>query len=292
MVKSVIILALLTTLFFLVKYSQPVAVPVAGPVKVAKSKQEKPPVEAKDDESGGFNPAVVTPLPDVNTGYVFSEKRKFEKDDPANAAKAALAEQGPDPLTTVFYAGSVIAGDLRRALVTYQELSRETGPRRSVPGRGQAVAVQGGVLKKQLNKGDRFLGYVVAAVEPDRLVFEKGDLKVEKFLYDQSKKRQSPPAATPRQALPAEIGGVPLEAIAPPEVLAAMMAPPATGRDSQEPRAGGAARAVVTPAVETGTAKAPAPPAPVLRRSQRLLGMDSLLNLPVAPVPGLPVPNN
>ncbi len=290
MVKSVIILALLTTLFFLVKYSQPVAVPVAVPVKVAKGKQEKPPAEAKGDESGGFNPAVMTPLPDVNTGYVFSEKRKFEKDDPVNAAKAALAEQGPDPLTTVFYAGSVIAGDLRRALVTYQELARETGPRRSAP--GQAMAAQGAVLKKQLNKGDRFLGYVVAAVEPDRLVFEKGDLKVEKFLYDQSKKRQALPAATPKQALPAEIGGVPLEAIAPPEVLAAMMAPPATGRDSQGPRAGGVARAVVTPAAEAGTVKAPAPPAPVLRRSQRLLGMDSLLNLPVAPVPGLPVPNN
>lgn len=295
MVKSAIILTLLATLFYLVKYGQPVTEPVAVQGKVAKKSQEKPPAETQGDGPGGFNPVVATPLPDINAGYVFSDKRKYEKDDPATAAKAALVEQGPDPLTTVLYAGSLIAGDLRRALVTYQELPKEAERRRSSSGRTQAAAAQGAVLKKQLNKGERFLGYVVAAIEPDRLVFEKGDLKVEKFLYDPSKKRMAPPTAEPRQALPAEVGGVPIEAIAPPEVLAALMAPPSTaGRSPQEPRPGGAARgAVVSPPGAGGTAKAaPAAPTPVLRRSQRLLGMDSLLNAPVAPVPGLPVPNN
>lgn len=290
MVRSFIILALLATLFFLVKYSQPVVGPVAVPEKVAKSQQGKPPVEADGEEPGGFNPLVATPLPDVNAGYVFSEKRKYEKDDPAAAAKAAQVEQGPDPLTTVFYAGSLIAGDLRRALVTYQDLPKEADHRRSSSGRTQAATAQGVVQKKQLRKGDRFLGYVVVAIEPDRLVFEKGDLKVEKFLYDQSKKRVAPPAAASlRQALPAEVGGVPIEAFAPPEVLAAMMAqPPVAGRNPQESRGGGlVARPGVSPAVEGGTAKAP-----VLRRSQRLLGMDSLLNVPMSPAPGLPVPNN
>lgn len=295
MVKSAIILTLLATLFYLVKYGQPVTEPVAVQGKVAKSSPEKkPPAEGQGDGPGGFNPVVATPLPDINAGYVFSDKRKYEKDDPAAAAKAALVEQGPDPLTTVLYAGSLIAGDLRRALVTYQELPKEADRRRS-SGRTQAAAGQGAVLKKQLNKGDRFLGYVVAAIEPDRLVFEKGDLKVEKFLYDQNKKRLAPPTVEPRQALPTEVGGVPIEAIAPPEVLAALMAPPPTaGRSPQEPRPSGAARgAVVSPPGAAGTTKAaPAAPTPVLRRSQRLLGMDSLLNAPVAPVPGLPVPNN
>jgi hypothetical protein len=291
MVKSLIIAALLTSLFFLVKHLQPVVEPVVSG-KVATSRQEKLPAEAQGNEPGGFNPVVVAPLPDVNNGYVFSEKRKYEKDDPANALKAALVEQGPDPLTTVLYSGSLIAGDLRRALVTYQELPKEADPRRSSPGRLQApAAAQGVIQKKQLNRGDLFLGYVVAAVEPDRVVFEKGDRKVEKFLYDQGKKRMAPPEVSPQQALPTEIGGVPLSAMVPPEVLAALMAPPASGRNPQGSRVSGPTLPVDTPAVATDKAQDQAPPTPVLRRSQRLMGVDSLINVPVSPVPGLPVPN-
>jgi hypothetical protein len=295
MVKSVIIMALLASLFYLVKYSQPVAEPVVTG-KVASSRPEKPPADAKGDKPAGFNPPVVAPLPDVNAGYVFSEKRKYEKDDPASAAKVAPVDQGPDPLTSLLYSGSLIAGNLRRALVTYQELPREADRSRPPTGRGPAPApAQGATQNKQLNQGDRFLGYVVASIEPDRIVFEKGDRKVEKFLYDQGKKRMAPPASSPRAAMPTEIGGVPLQAIAPPEILAAMMAPPPSAR---RPTSG--AGAVVSgplsgvgPAGDAAgkNADAQAQSSRVVRRSQRLLGMESMINVPVTPVPGLPVPN-
>jgi hypothetical protein len=284
-------MALLASLFYLVKYIQPVTEPVA-PGKVV-SRQEKPAAEAEGDAPSGFNPEVVAPLPDVNKGYVFSEKRKYEKEDPANAAKVAQVEQGPDPLTTVLYSGSIISGDLRRALVIYQELPRDAAPRRSSPGRAQPPAAgQGEMQKKQLNQGDRFLGYVVEAVEPDRIVFAKGDRKVEKFLYDREKKRIEPPEVSQRQVLPTEISGVPIEAIAPPDILAAMMAPSTPKRPPQRSRVSGPTAVAGTPAAEVGSGQAPQPPNRVIRRSQRLMGIDSSLNIPVTPVPGLPVPNN
>lgn len=294
MVKSVIILALLATLFYLVKHSQPVPEPVL-PGQVATSPREKPAAEEdQGDKSSGFNPPVPAPLPDVNAGYVFSEKRKYEKDAPPDAAKAAQAEQGPDPLASVLYSGSLIAGDLRRALVTYQELPKEADRNRLPTGRSQApVSPQGAIQNKQLNQGDRFLGYVVASIEPDRIVFEKGDRKVEKFLYEQGKNRMALPESGPSGAAPTEIGGVPLQAIAPPEVLAAMLAPPSAARRpptrtvvrGQLPGAGPADEAA------RKTADAQAQTNRMSRRSQQLLGMDSMISVPVTPVPGLPVPN-
>lgn len=273
MAKSLIIMTLLATLFYLVKYLQPVAEPVL-PGKVATSRQEKPPAEPQGDAPDGFNPAVVDPLPDINKGYIFSEKRSYEKEDPANAVNAAPVEQGPDPLTSVLYSGSVIAGELRRALVLYQEQPTASAPRRPSPGRAQAPATaQGAFLKKQLNQGDHFLGYVLATVEPDRIVFEKGDRKVEKFLYDKGKNRMAPPEVRQGQELPTEIGGIPLSAMVPPDILEALMAPPSA-----------------SPAGNSGTGQPRTPPNRVVRRSQRLLGIDSSTNIPGTPVPGLPVP--
>lgn len=302
MLRSVIILALLATLFYLVKHIQPVAEP-GGAGKTATSRSEAPPVEkVPGDEPGRFNPPVVTPLPDVNKGYVFSEKREFVKDAPPEPGKSAQVEQGPDPLASVLYSGSVIVGNLRRALVSYQEQSRETA-RRPPPGRGSTpAAAQGTVRNKQLHQGDSFLGYVVATIEPDRIVFAKGELKVEKFLYDRNKKRLAAPEPSRRETAPSgEVGGVPLQALAPPEVLEAMMAPssmrstPGTAPGGPSPGVGmSGLNSEATPIDAGGVTGRTRPPAPVnrvVRRSQRLLGIDPSVSLPVTPVPGRPVPN-
>lgn len=280
MVRSVIIIALLASLFYLVRHLQPVP-ETAAPVKVAVSRPEKPPVAAPVEAPGGFNPAVVTPLPDINKGYIFSEKRKVTQDEPGEAGKVAPLDEGPDLLASVLYSGSVIAGDLRRALVVYQEQPREAAPRRAAPGRSPAPSSQGTFQKKQLNQGDRFLGYLVATIEPDRIVFEKGERKVEKFLYDQNKKRMAPSGPSQREVEPAESGGVPLQAMAPPEVLEALMAQP----PSRRPSLG------ASPAGDPGGAGGGAPANRVVRRSQRLMGLDPSIDLPITPVPGLPVPN-
>jgi hypothetical protein len=293
MVRSLIIIALLASLFYLVKYSQTGTEEPAGPGKVATSRQDKAVAEAQVDESSRFNPSVAAPLPDLNKGYVFSEKRKYEKDEPVEAAKVAVVEQGPDPITSVLYSGSIIVGDLRRALVTYQELAKEAGPSRP-GGRGPAPAPSA-PKNKQLNQGDRFLGYLVASVEPDRIVFEKGDLKVEKFLYDRGKTRLAAPELSPREAPPKEVGGVPLQAMAPPEILEALMNPTAARRNLPGARVGGPTiPAMPSPPLAAGDKggdqAATAQSNRMVRRSQRFLGMDSF-NVPVTPVPGLPVPN-
>lgn len=304
MLRGVIILALLATLVYLVKHIQPVAEP-GGAVKVTASRPEPPPVEVvPGDEPGRFNPPVVTPLPDVNKGYVFSEKREFAKEAPPAAGKSAQAEQGPDPLLSVLYSGSVIVGNLRRALVIYQEQPLEAAARRPSPGRGPAVAAAQGVVRnKQLHLGDSFLGYVVAAIEPDRIVFEKGDLKVEKFLHDRNKKRSAVPEPGRREAAPAEIGGVPLQALAPPEVLEALMGQPSALRSLPGSGMGGPSSGAglsglpsgATPAGETGGmtggTQSKTQASRLVRRSQRLLGIDPSITVPVTPVPGRTVPN-
>lgn len=304
MLRSLIILALLATLVYLVKHLQPVAEP-GGAGKTATSRPEVSPVEVvSDDGAGRFNPPVVTPLPDVNKGYVFSEKREFVKEAPPEPGKSARVEQGPDPLESLLYSGSVIVGNLRRALVSYQEQSRET-TRRPSPGRGPTpAAAQGAVRNKQLHQGDSFLGYVVAAIEPDRIVFAKGELKVEKFLYDRNKKRLAVSESGRRETPPAaEVGGVPLQALAPPERIEALMASPSmrsapgTVPSGLPPGAGlGGLNSEATPTEEAGgvngRAQTPAPVNRAIRRSQRLLGIDPLGTVPLTPVPGRPVPNN
>lgn len=293
MVRSIIILALAVSLFYLVRYLQP-GVETAAPAKVATGRLERPQQGLLDGTVAGFNPVVASPLPDVNKDYIFSEKRKFEKDEPVlEAAKMAPVDPGPDLLATVQYTGAVITGDLRRALVVYQDQPAAPAPGRRPTGAGRAPApppAAGATQKKQLDQGDRFLGYVVAAVEPDRIVFEKGDQKVEKFLHDRNKKRPAPRVDSPPQeaaAGPMEIGGVPLQAIAPPEVLAALL--------SQPPAKGPAAGAVVGGTAGGGTgakvdAKQPQSNR-MVRRSQRLLGLDPTIDLPLSPVPGLPAVN-
>lgn len=296
MLRIVIILALLVSLFYLVKHIQPVAEP-GGAGKVATSRPVTAPVEVTTGEdSNRFNPPVVTPLPDVNKGYVFSEKREYVKTVPLAAGKSAQVEQGPDPLASLLYSGSVIVGNLRRALVSYQEQTREPALRRPTPGRGPAPAVsQGGVRNKQLHQGDSFLGYVVAAIEPDRIVFAKGDLKVEKFLHDRNKKRIAAAEPSRREVAPTEIGGVPLQALAPPEVLGELMALPPSAGSAPGPASTSGVPSEATPGGETGGVTGRAlvqrPPNRVTRRSQRLLGIDPSIIVPATPVPGRPGQN-
>lgn len=263
MARIALILALLASLAYMVRYLQPA--PEPKPAKVAAGRSAPAVAEPAAEGTGGFYPAVPEALPDINKGYVFSEKRQIEKDEPP-AAQAALVDPGPDLLASLVYSGSVISGNLRRALVVYQDQPAAAVGRRAGGGRGQQPGAQGPFQNKQLNQGDRFLGYVVAAIEPDRIVFEKGDRKVEKFLYDRGKNRFKPAEAGRSDAAAPEPGGVPMQAVAPPEVLEAMMNPPAA--------------APATP-----------PPSRVIRRSQRLLGLDPSIKVPATPVPGRPVPN-
>ena len=178
-------------------------------------------------------------------------------------------------LEQVFYAGSVIVGDRRQGLITYQENNRSgaqpnRSSRFSARSRNVAVKPASETQYKVLKPGDRFLGYVVAAIEPDKIVFEKGGEKVEKFLYDQNKKRpevSETPRATPS---PAQAG-----------VNGTVTAPPAN----------------ISPNVGSGPGgSSPPSPTPFRRsiRSRRLPRYNPASRLPNLPVPSAPTasPNN
>jgi len=302
MVRTLIVMALLASLFYTILHWQPLSEPTAG--KVVVSRVDKASEDSSGPAASGFNPAVPESLPDVEKGYVFSEKRKIEKDLPAELVKPLVVEPGPEVLDSVIYIGSVIIGDLRRALVIFQEPSpnapapvrRPTGVRRPGPPPAPATASASSPQNKQLYLGDRLLGFGVAAIEPNRIVFEKGTLKVEKFLYDRNKKRlavvasRSEASTTPANIISPE--GIPLEAMVPPEVAAEVAASPEATKRFMS----GGGVAVVPPqglgGDGAGGEQATAQSARMVRRSQRLFGAESSIKMPFTPVPGRPVPIN
>ncbi|NTV12756.1 MAG: hypothetical protein HGA96_02290 [Desulfobulbaceae bacterium] len=295
MVKILIAIALLASLFYTVQHLHPPAEPPAS--KVAASRAEKSVEGAPGETPSGFNPVVPESLPDVEKGYIFSEKRRIEKDAPIVEVKPVVVEPGPEVLDSVVYTGSVIIGEMRRALVIFQEPPQAGAPAAPAtpgtrPGGGRrlgtvAAASPSAPQNKQLHRGDRLLGFVVAAIEPDRIVFEKGTLKVEKFLYDRNKKRLV--ATTGRAETPPPIttpGGIPLEAFVPPEVAAEVAASPAA---AQRFMAGGGVARPAAPG-DGASDQAAAQSARMVRRSQRLFSGDSSIKVPFTPVPGRPVP--
>lgn len=305
MVKTLIIMALLASLFYTILHWQPLAEPTAE--KVAVSRVDKASEDSPGPAASGFNPVVPESLPDVEKGYVFSEKRKLEKDLPPEMVKPLVVEPGPEVLDSVTYIGSVIIGDLRRALVIFQEPSRDAaaGPGRRPggvrrPGAPSAPATvsSSSPQNKQLYLGDRLLGFAVAAIEPERIVFEKGTLKVEKFLYDRNKKRlavvasRSEASTAPPPIISPE--GIPLEAMVPPEVAAEVAASPEATKRFMS--GGGVAMSPPQGSGGDGSGgvgeQAAAPPTRMVRRSQRLSGIDSSIKMPFTPVPGRPVPKN
>lgn len=130
-------------------------------------------------------PPVPPVLPNLNEGYLFSGERKFEKVE----LEAENSGSGAVDLAEVVYAGSLIVGEVHRALITY----KEKGPasRRAVGpiNRMQKTSSAAGDKYKQLVIGENFMGYVVDKIEKDLIVFRKGDELVEKFLYDSKKVR-------------------------------------------------------------------------------------------------------
>lgn len=274
MVRIFIVIALLASLVYTVRHWQPApeATVAKTPANRSETTTAEPPAETA---SGGFYPAVPEALPDVEKGYIFSEKRKIEKEPPPGEVKPAVAEPGPEVLDSVAYTGSLILGETRRALVTFQEPSQEgptphrpTPPKR--PGAAPAAPAQGTPQNKQLVPGDRLLGFVVKQIDPDRIVFEKGTLKVEKFLYDRNKQRLIAEAVR-SEPKPAAAAPAP----------AAQAIPPETPVDTAAIMAANAEQAAAMQANRMS------------RRSQRLLGADTksmVPPMPVMPVPGRPVP--
>lgn len=149
-----------------------------------------------EEGAGGVRPAftgkslyppVPAVMPDLNDNYLFNSERSFAGDE----LDAGFADEMVD-LAEVTYTGSLIVGNIRMGLITYQDdvpVAGATAPparRGAAPPRNRTKTV---ARNKQLAVGDDFMGYLVEKIEKDRLVLKKGDEMIEKFLYDSGKDR-------------------------------------------------------------------------------------------------------
>jgi hypothetical protein len=269
-----VIISLLVTLLFIVRQfdSDPVPAP-AGERTPAKTRPE--PLPGADVDL--WQSPVVRVVPEVHDGYLFVEERKLEESDAGEGPGGDASEETLAGLEQLFYAGSLIVGETRQALVSFQETSRPNVKSVREARRGARPPAPREIIQhKLLVPGDRFLGYQVVAVEPDKIVFEKGGEKVDKFLFDQNKKR--PVVATGSRAAPGQ-AQTPNIAQSAGSVL---VVPPAVTTPAPPPDNPPPAVRIV-PADQDAKTAAPEAPTRRLRRSQRLLRENTPPGLPMLP---------
>jgi hypothetical protein len=136
-----------------------------------------------------FYPPVPARLPDLNKGYIFNEPRYLADEKSEEGVEAAADAT----LDEVSYIGSVISGERRIGIIAYAE--KNPAQQLRVGGRGRPLNVANQVENKHVRvvPGETFGGYTVAEVLPDRLLFEKDGMKIEKLLAA-DKERKPPPA--------------------------------------------------------------------------------------------------
>jgi hypothetical protein len=242
----------------------------SGPVETDASGQKKEAAGAILPEAV-FYPAVPGTLPDLNDGYLFNKDRFLDESDLADASPSGFGADTID-MEALVYSGSIIIGDLRKALVAYQEKAPvvQRGARRNVRTRNQRKPAKGAYIHKQLELGELFMGYRVARIEDDSIVFEKGSEKIEKFLFDASKERVEIKSSTPAS---------PPASTVQPRAIKTVSPPP--GRPASQPPQ---ARPRPTTTKPGSSSETPAnSPSRRVRRSQRLLGIDPSFVPPTLP---------
>lgn len=223
-------------------------------------------------------PPVPAVLPELYDDYLFNSERNFEE----VALDTIRGGSGTVDLAEVTYAGSLIVGEIYRGLIIYQEKSpvarrAASASRRAARTRKTAAKV---VSKyKQLERGEKFMGYLVEKIEKDRIVFRKGDEVVEKFLYDPSKDRSASGSAAKSKATKAKT--TPAARRTP---VRRTVSRPA--RNITRTTANAKAGRVVSSDHDTQSAAAKL----IKSRSERLLGLDPSLGMPRSPgIPGDPL---
>ncbi|MEN8134916.1 MAG: hypothetical protein ABFS18_05200 [Thermodesulfobacteriota bacterium] len=251
-------------------------------------------------------PPVPAVLPELYEGYLFNSERIFEE----VATGTTRGGNGAVDLAEVIYAGSLIAGEIYKGLITYQEkgpVARRAAKPARRGARTRKTAAKTVAKHKQLERGEKFSGYLVEKIEKDRIVFRKGDEVVEKFLYDPNKDRAAfSSAAKSKGAKSADAAQrTPVQrTVSRPErhvtrktADATRRVMPSSGRRSSNQAAGRSTQAAgrSTQAAGRSTQAASRDTQPgaaelIKRRSERLLGLDPSLGLPRSPgIPGDPL---
>jgi hypothetical protein len=165
--------------------------------------QQPDPASEGTDRDLVFNPAVPQNLPDFKNGYLFNEQRSLrDETEPAQGVAEDNLDKNDLGIQTnindATFTGAIITDSLKKAILTYRPTSepiaqQRGGPRaplrRTIPNKSQ-----GGLETTQLKEGDLISGYKVSSIEPDKIVFTKGEEVIEKHLYDSGKTRIHPAA--------------------------------------------------------------------------------------------------
>ncbi len=146
-------------------------------------------------------PPVVSPppssaaLPNLQKGYLFNPERSLTNADNAASDKLNAANDLgiQTDISKVTYTGSIIGDNFKVAILTIPtpktRLRRSSKNRFSPMNRFRPPRNRSAVKNLRVKEGDLLSGYEVAAITPDRIIFEKDGDKVEKLLYDPNKKR-------------------------------------------------------------------------------------------------------
>ena len=142
-----------------------------------------------------FSYVVPQPLPDLHKGYLFNAERALVIEEAAELepdGKDGTDETDID-FDTVSYAGSIITGDLRKAIVTYSVAppSRNRSRSAAIRSRNTRTARAAASQNKhaQLVLGDTFSGYKVVDIKAEKIIFQRDEEQIEKLLHDPAKQR-------------------------------------------------------------------------------------------------------
>jgi hypothetical protein len=199
MLKLIAAIALSLSLIFLVKESVVALRADNTPAPPAsEGRQAKLQTPYPAGENMIFYPPVPVALPDLNKGYLFNEERMIEgaAGENGGGTEEDLTEPSVD-MDTVFYAGSIIIGEMRKGLVMFPPAKMPVPTRRTPTKQAPAPPTERNYV--QLGVGETFSGYNVVAVEPDRIVFQKGADTIEKILNDPKKTRIAAPPPPPKE---------------------------------------------------------------------------------------------
>lgn len=332
MMRPALILILLLTTAIMMRgvasdWRQGQILPTEGPAKKsspAPAEAVVPLPQVKD-----LQPTVPGILPDLKEGYLFNPERTLVEEKPQatkeETASTEIKEFGVDAsIDEVTYEGSIIADAFSQAIIIYPGGAKKTKepPQPASRSSRKAAAPQasGGDEHARLEVGDMLDGYELTEILPAKLIFSKGEEKVEKLLHDPDKKRIDAPRASGPMAGPPRpqqqgqggppsrqggiqsttIGGGSAPAPAPGTVAnpshPAPPLPAAASRPNLPPGASSPAEAPQMPVRRMVISRQPSP-APntnkVLRQSQETVEMPPSPGMPPTnPIATPPVPGN
>jgi len=227
-VRIAIIIALLVSLGVLGAYGKRFIEPVA-PAQPTRQAAQLPPPPAVEPDQGqvAYYPEVPQQLPDLNTGYLFTETRSVGGDAEGAGNGAEKIGEPEVDINSVVFIGSIITKDIRKAIISAPP-AKESQPKVYVKAgklfKRAAMAAAKPQEYVKVVQGETFRGYTVKLVSPDKITFVRGEEVVEKLLYDPAKKRATggPPMSMPR-GQNQQSGGGPGNIVAEPQQPTATM---------------------------------------------------------------------